>query len=253
MESFSIGILSWHSEEVLINTLTSYHDNGLLSLSNDVTIFFQETNDTDRSIAAHYGLKMIESRENVGIGKAFLKLAEKASNKHLILCEHDWQLIEPIETVSKRIQAGITLIDGGYECVRYRHKERPGFPHFSQRHYNSVDKALSYHDPEIKANFPHLLDSIHWFPDPSREFPSYIGKHYVEEEEFWVSASKYASYTNNPCLYNRDFFIRTIKPFTGGGIDLEGRISYWWNRQGFNVAHSHGLFMHRDEKKYPGT
>jgi len=253
MESFSIGILSWHSTDVLINTLTSYHDNGLLTLSNDVTIFFQETNDTDRSIAAHYGLKMIESKENVGIGKAFLKLAEKASNQAILLLEHDWELICDMKTTSDRIQAGITLINGGYECVRYRHKERPGFPHFSERNYSSVDKALAYHDPEIKANFPHLLDSVHWFPDPSREFPAYIGKHYVDEQEFWVSSSKYASYTNNPCLYNRDFYIQTVKSYAGGGIDLEGKISWWWNRQNFNVAHSLGLFSHRDFIKHPGT
>jgi hypothetical protein len=253
MESFSIGILSWHSTDVLINTLTSYHDNGLLTLSNDVTIFFQETNDTDRSIAAHYGLKTIESRDNIGIGKAFLKLAEKASNRHILLLEHDWVLIEDMKTTSDRIQSGITLIDGGYECVRYRHKERPGFPHFSERNYSSVDKALAYHDPEIKANFPHLLDSVHFFPDPSREFPTYIGKHYVDEQEFWVSTSKYANFSNNPCLYNRDFFIKTVKPFVGEGIDLEGKISHWWNRQNFNVAHGRGLFTHKDPSKYPNT
>ena len=38
----SIGILSWKSGQTLVNTLTTYHDNGLFDLVNDVCILFQE-------------------------------------------------------------------------------------------------------------------------------------------------------------------------------------------------------------------
>jgi hypothetical protein len=41
-----------------------------------------------------------------------------------------------------------------------------------------------------------------------------------------------------------------VPPFAGKGIELEGKISYWWARQDFPVAHGEGLFMHNDFKKY---
>lgn len=36
----------------------------------------------------------------------------------------------------------------------------------------------------------------------------------------------------------------------GNGIELEGKISAWWARQNFKVAHGEGLFKHEDLKKY---
>ena len=44
IENFSIGILSWKSRQTLENTLESYEKNGLLTLTNDITIIFQEVN-----------------------------------------------------------------------------------------------------------------------------------------------------------------------------------------------------------------
>ena len=38
----SIGILAWNSGQVLVDTLTTYHQNGLFDMVNDVTILFQE-------------------------------------------------------------------------------------------------------------------------------------------------------------------------------------------------------------------
>ena len=46
----SIGILSWHSGQVLVDTLTTYHNNGLFDMVNDVTILFQEFNEQDYQI-----------------------------------------------------------------------------------------------------------------------------------------------------------------------------------------------------------
>ena len=43
----SIGILSWHSGQVLVDTLTTYYENGLFDMVNDVTILFQEVTPQD--------------------------------------------------------------------------------------------------------------------------------------------------------------------------------------------------------------
>lgn len=254
MEKFSIGILSWHSTDVLINTLKSYHDNGLLYLCDDVTIFFQESDDPeggDIKIADHFGINYIKSKENIGIGQAFIQLAKNAKHDNIFLLEHDWELIEPLGVVEQRLTSGIWLLEAGYDCIRYRHRVNPGYPHFSVNNYKTYEKAMAYVDPEIKAPYPHLLDTVHFEQFPDIRYKGKIGQQIIGEDIYYVAPSKYANFTNNPCLYKKDFYLKFVKPYVGKGIDLEGKISYDWNRANFNVAHGEGLFMHRDERKFP--
>lgn len=246
MDKFSIGILSWHSTDVLINTLSSYHNNGLLSLCDDVKIWFQEINDDDKAIAAHYGIKALGTKENIGIGKAFLKLAQNASHDNLLLLEHDWELIESEDVTKQRLDSGMKLLEFGYDCIRYRHRSNPGYPHFSFKYQGN---ELNYTDPEIKLEHPHLLDSVHWL-DPAEKFPTKIGKQMIDEDQYFVTTSRYGNWTNNPCLFKKDFYIKTVKAYTGNGIDLEGKISYDWARANYNVAHGEGLFKHNDFIKH---
>lgn len=251
MQPLSIGILSWHSTDVLINTLKSYHDNGLIGLSNDINIYFQEINDDDKRIAQHFGVKYMGSKDNIGIGQAMMKLANTARHPSILLLEHDWQLICSPKLTDERLSSGLDLLEFGYDCVRYRHREHPGFPHFSEKNYSSVEKALAYIDPEIKAPYPHLLDSVHWMQEPDKSFPGKIGKQLINNETYYVAPSKFANFTNNPCLYKKDFYLNAVKPFTGSGIQLEGKISYAWARANYNVAHGQGLFRHNDFVKHP--
>ena len=92
---------------------------------------------------------------------------------------------------------------------------------------------------------PHLLDSVHW-TDPASEFPDYVGK----DGEYFTTTSRYGNWTNNPCLYKKDFYLNTVKQFAGEGIALEGNISKWWAQQTYKVGHGEGLFCHIDEGKY---
>jgi hypothetical protein len=94
----SIGILSWHSGQVLVDTLTTYHNNGLFDMVNDVTILFQEVTTQDIEIARHFGLNFIGLQKNIGIGMGILKLAQNAETDNFLILEHDWNLIENKET-----------------------------------------------------------------------------------------------------------------------------------------------------------
>ena len=239
----SIGILSWHSGQVLVDTLTTYYENGLFDMVNDVTILFQEVTPQDMEIAKHFGLDFIGLQKNIGIGQAFIRLTENAKEDYVLVLEHDWNLIENSETTYKRLEDGIKLLDGcGMDAVRYRHRQQPGNPHFS---FRNIGKELTYYDPEIECTSPHLLDSLHWL-DPSAEFPDLINK---SEDMFWTT-SRYGNWTNNPCLYKKEFYLDTVKPFAGEGIALEGNISKWWAQQEYKVGHNEGLFMHNDWQKY---
>jgi hypothetical protein len=238
----SVGILSWHSGQVLVDTLTTYYENGLFDVVNDVTILFQEFNEQDYQIAKHFGLDVIGMNSNIGIGKAFIKLTENAQSEYVLVLEHDWNLIENKEVTHWTLKRSIEAIENGLDVVRLRHREKPGYPHFSFRH---IGNELTYYDAEIGCTSPHLLDSVHWC-DPSVDFPDKIKK----TEEMFYTTSRYGNWTNNPCLYRKQFYLDTVRPFVGDGIALEGNISKWWAQQNYNVGQAHGLFMHNDWEKY---
>ncbi len=238
----SIGILSWHSGQVLVDTLTTYHNNGLFEMVNDVTILFQEFNEQDYQIAKHFGLDIIGMNSNIGIGKGFIKLTENAQSDYILVLEHDWNLIENKQTTYDILNRSCKAIEMGLDVVRLRHRKQPGNPHFSFRHRG---KELTYYDDEIGCTSPHLLDSVHWC-DPDIEFPEYIKK---SEDMFWTT-SRYGNWTNNPCLYKKQFYLDVVRPFAGEGIGLEGNISKWWAQQQYKVGHNEGLFKHNDWQKY---
>ena len=238
----SIGILSWHSGQVLVDTLTTYYNNGLFDMVNDVTILFQEFNEQDYQIAKHFGLNVIGMNSNIGIGQAFIKLTENAQSDYVLVLEHDWNLIEDKETTYKTLSQSISAIEMGLDVVRLRHRKDPGYPHFSFRHKG---KELTYYDDEIGCTSPHLLDSLHWC-EPDVEFPEQIKK----IGDMFYTTSRYGNWTNNPCLYKKEFYLKTVKPFAGEGIGLEGNISKWWAQQNYKVGHNEGLFKHNDYQKY---
>lgn len=238
----SIGILSWKSGQTLVNTLTTYHDNGLFDLVNDVCILFQEFSEEDKQTAEHFNLPYIAKSNNIGIGKAFLELTEQAKTDNVLVLEHDWKLIEDKSTTLNRLTSGLELLDSGFSCIRYRHRQHPGQPHYSFKYQG---RELKYYDEEIECTSPHLLDSVHWC-DPYTNFPDYINK----EKEYFTTTSRYGNWTNNPCLYKKNFYLTTVNQFAGEGIDLEGNISRWWAQQTYKVAHGEGLFKHIDEGKY---
>jgi hypothetical protein len=238
----SIGILSWHSGQVLVDTLSTYYENGLFDMVNDTTILFQEFNEQDYQITKHFGLDCIGLTNNIGIGKAFIKLTENAQTDNVLVLEHDWNLIENAETTYDRLKSGLELLDGNIDVVRYRHRHQPGNPHFS---FQYQGRELEYYDSEIECTSPHLLDSVHWC-NPKELFPEHIGQF----GEYFTSTSRYGNWTNNPCLYKKQFYLDIVKQFAGDGIALEGNISKWWAQQLYGVAHGEGLFKHNDWQKY---
>ena len=93
----SIGILSWKSGQTLVDTLYTYYQNGLLDITDDIKLFFQECSDEDRQIAEHFGINYIASPSNIGIGKAFIELAKSAKYENFLILEHDWKLLRHLK------------------------------------------------------------------------------------------------------------------------------------------------------------
>lgn len=240
----SIGILAWHSGQTLVDTLVSYHENNLLNIVEDTTILFQEVTDEDKQIANHFSIPYIGLNENIGIGKAFIELTQNAKTDNILLLEHDWLLIENKETTYNRLSTGLELLNNGFNTVKYRHRKYPGFPLFTYNAYK--DKELEHYDPDMDLVSPHLLESVHWLENPDKLFSDKIQK----QGEYYTTTSRWGNWTNNPCMFKKQFYLDTVSQFAGGGIDLEGNIGKWWARQDFKIAHGEGLFMHKDLKKY---
>ena len=238
----SVGILAWSSGQTLVNTLLSYFEREFLHQVNDVCILFQEATNQDKQIANHFGIPYIALDTNIGIGQGFIQLTEQAKTDNVLVLEHDWKLIEDKETTRVRLKSGVDMLNKGYSCIRYRHRANPGHPHFS---FQYQGRELDYYDKELEATSPHLLDSVHWC-DPAKKFDDKIQK----DGEYFISTSRWGNWTNNPCLYKKDFYLETVSQFAGEGIALEGNISKWWAKQTYKVAHGEGLFSHKDEGKH---
>lgn len=239
----SIGILSWHNPKTLRHTLESYRKNGLLELSNDICILFQEVTAEDEHIAAKFGIKTIGLKENIGIGKAIEQLLRNAKYEHVLFLENDWQLTEGKETTQTQLAAGLALLKSGYQVIKYRSRKNPGHPLYSTAYKG---RELDYYDDWHEVTSPHLLESLHWL-DPAERFPDKIQKH----GNFFVTTARWANWSNNPFLVHKDFYLGQLLPFAGSAVQFEKNIAPWWVRQDFKIAHGEGLFTHNDLKKYP--
>lgn len=241
----SAGILSWHSNEVLRNTLESYRRNGLFKIVDDFTILFQEATPEDKKLAKEFGLPYIALDKNIGIGKGFVMLCEQADNPHILLLEHDWELTEDYKTTRERLKSALDMLTLDTDIVRLRSRRNPGYPLFSRD--ATEGKELEHVDPTIGLNASHLIESIHWIEKPEEKFPGFI----FTEKGHYVTTSRFSNWTNNPCLHRRNFYIELVSWFSDkGGLLLEPEISNWWARQRFKIAASEGMFTHNDFIKY---
>lgn len=251
----SIGILSWKRTELLEQTLRTYQRAGLLDLAHDVTIFFNEMSDNDLLVSERFGLRAIGRRENIGIKPALQILADQALGEYFLFLENDWSLIEPKEVLRRRLSTAMDLLSKQeVQCVRLRHRTHPGDPLHSRKAYEGREES----------GLEHLLDSVHWLSDPEIRFPDRISRTVIDDEPWFFSSSKNANYTNNPCLYKKDFIqnllrqqfessrsasaveYARVKGVDVATISLEGDIFSWWQNQNFRIAQSEGLFEHRD-------
>lgn len=238
LKELSIGILTWRTPVTLEKSLISYRNSGLLGMVGEVIIFVNECHPNDIRIAKEYGLKILSSDTNIGIGPALSRIVSEAQNPYFLFLENDWLCVEDEDTLFKRLQSGISLIkEHNVDVVRYRHRIKYGQPLYSMR---------SYQNNEIPNGLEYLLDAVHWNSEPEQAFPSQITKKKVDNEDWFFATSANANYTNNPCLYQKDFFEKNvISKAVGPGIALEVDLQDWWKDQEFQIAQGEGLFEHK--------
>ncbi len=240
-QDLTLCVLSWKSYKTLNNTLSSYKKNGLLELSNQRLIFFQEINEEDKTIATGYGFDFLGSKNNIGIGKAFSELVNNAKSDYILLLENDWELVENISNVYKIISNSISFLkDDNADVIKLRHRKNYGHPLWSK---------IAFEGNELNG-LTHILESIHWIGNPHLKFPDYIEK-IKAGPDWFCSSSKNACFSNSPSLYKKSWFMHNLFKFfyESNNLWLERDIQEWWQNQDFKVVMGPGLFKHNDLDK----
>lgn len=235
---FSIGILSWKSPATLFQTLSSYRDNGLLDLTDDVSIYFQEISDTDLAITEEFGISRVYGDErNIGIGPAIQVLMQDAKYEHMLFLEEDWRLVADDQTTFDQLQYGQDLLQTDrLDFCRFRSIGIPGDPLYTRQFAGDPMRS-----PE------HLIEQVHSRGILlARDFEPAVQLYNSKKASFVYADSFYANYSNNPFLCSTKFWLDNIAPSDRGGISLEGEIRKTWrdagHRVGYNVP---GLFSHQ--------
>lgn len=238
MIDLSIGILSYNSPKTLTKTLESYKSNGLLNLVREKLLYVQPSENSHEliDIGIRYGFNSSEiflAQSNDWIGPAFKYMSENFNSETILLLEDDFELIESLQTTKNILESGVNLLnDGEVDCVRLRSRYNPGDPLYSSH---------------IKGNetnhSTHLAECVHWRENPDTDFPNYCKK--ISDDPLWYKfSSKYANFTNNPCIYRRSFYrVHIASNFCGKG-NIEDVATEWWSERNFKVISGNGLFKH---------
>lgn len=231
----TVGILSWASHSTLRNTLQSYKDNGLFESVQEVIIFFQEVSETDLAIAEEFGItNIISSETNIGIGPAIVSLVEQARCPYVLFLEMDWELERNPKLILK--DCVDALDEGLFDFIRLRSSSNPGDPLYTRQ----------FEGRELDCP-QHLLDAQHWLMHGlSWKYPEIVSLHVAKSSSFVWTNSFYGSHTNNPAIFSKEFYLQHVAPFSGSGVELEGKIIDYWRSANFKVAHNiPSLFTHK--------
>ena len=235
--SKTLLMLGWRSPRTLANTIENYNRRKFLAHFDKKILVYNESHfKLPKRVVNSFDM-ILSLKENMGIAPALSLATNLVTTKYLLFLEDDWILAENEELTHKRLLAGEEILKHDIaDVVRYRHRYEPGEPLLSKKFLEGL---------ELTKGLNHLLDSIHWRDDTAELFKGKIDNKIVMDEQWYISPSKFANYTNNPCFYRTAFFTEVMWRYRDSdGIRLELDIHDWWAQNDFKVAQGNGLFSH---------
>ena len=137
--NFSIGILSWKGYASLYNSLKSYQENGLNSLTQSKFICLPEYNNEGIKICKNFGYKPILFKKNIGILNGFKNLALNMPEGPLLLLENDLPLVTNYKITHSLLKQSLEhLYKYKAAQVRLRSIKDPGEP------FHAINKYKKY-------------------------------------------------------------------------------------------------------------
>ena len=254
--NFSIGILSWKGYASLYNSLKSYQENGLNSLTQSKFICLPEYNNEGIKICKNFGYKPILFKKNIGILNGFKNLALNMPEGPLLLLENDLSLVANDKITYTLLEQSLEhLYKYKAAQVRLRSIKDPGEP------FHALNKYKKYWGCGTIKKIKRLLrpnkakkligTGIYTEKDPHIKFPKYISK--LENNSYLIT-SEIMNWSNLAIMVDRNFFLKVIieeaeitdsnKKINGfKNIEIELN-KKWWRDKRWNLIITNGLFKH---------
>ncbi len=245
----SVVVVTHRKPRVLPNTLKSYRAGGLLDAVSQIRVYGNDTTPEDEATCASIPVTFVP-RGDDSVAKAQKQAASEATSEYILFLEDDFVLLSSPENARTVLEDSLAVLESepGVQTVRLRHRERPGFPLHPAWFAGQEDE--SSHKKSV-----HLLNCVHWYDDPPANVRC------IEEcttpglaHQWYKTGHRFAVYTNNPCLYRRQWWIDYILPHNRGpAARNEDKMRRpWLTMDQFVVAQGPGLFCHWDFMRYEG-
>jgi hypothetical protein len=236
MIDLTLGILTYNAPKTLQRTLESIFCNDVNTFFNEIIAYINPSNNTDenKNILDSFNIKYHLADENKWIGPGFKWLVENSNSSSVLLLEDDFFLIEKDDKkVFNILKSSVDLLkEGDVDTVKLRSRRHAGNPLYSSWLAGQEHRCMT-----------HLGDCVHWKENPDIDFPDHCKK--ISEDPVWYKfKSSVANFTNNPCIYKKDFYKENIFQFCTDNSNIEDTATPWWSNQSFNVIIGDGLFCH---------
>ena len=253
---FSIGILSWKGYESLYNSLKSYEEFGLNSLTKSKFICLPEFTSKGIEISKKFGYEPILFKKNIGILNGFKSLALNMPDGPLLLLENDLPLVENSKITFTLLKKSLEhLYKYNAAQVRLRSIKDPGKP------FHSINKYNKYWGSGILKKLKRFLrpnkakkligTGIYIEKEPHSKFSKYISR--LENNSYLIT-SEIMNWSNLAIIVDRNFFLneiikkaeitdstKKINGFKNIEIELNNK---WWRDKKWNLVITNGLFKH---------
>lgn len=224
--NLDIGILTHNRPEILKKTMDSNINNGLFELVNNIFVYVNDNNIEEyKKLENQYkNINFIFPNNNYGIGYGIKYLFGNIKSKHFLFLEDDFINIKNKIDNKNQIELSISLLNQDIDVVRLRNLKIPGEP-------------LWYRDDQET----HIINSL-YLKEYKNKYKDKFEHKNSNNINYYISTSKHANFTNNPCMYKSSFFKNTIDKYCYSV--LEDTIQDFWQNSNFKVVQLDGLFSH---------
>lgn len=238
MTNIGLAILTHNRPKVLERTLNSYKENNFFKIFDQKIILLQENLPEVRKVAEKFDLTIYSTEKNIGIGYGNNFLINKLNTDYFIICQDDFKLIN---SNINEINDGVNMIkEGLINCFRLRSLKTPGDPCYS---CNRLPR------PNGDLEKTHICSILYknFIKEPHKDNRFKNIFKYNKYYDCYILSSKYANYTENPCIYKKDWYLKNLSKFNKiGGTLAENNIQSFWEVKNFKIGIKKGIFTHDD-------
>jgi glycosyltransferase involved in cell wall biosynthesis len=237
MNNLTLGILTYNAPKTLKRTLENIFTKNVNTLFNQILVYVNPSSVTKETedVIKQFNIESHIADSNKWIAAGFKYLVENCSSDNILLLEDDFFIIEDdFNKINDILKTGTDLIHRKVaDVARLRSRKSPGNPLYSRWLSGQEHKCMT-----------HLGECTHWRENPHKDFPEHCEM--INESPVWYKfKSENANFTNNPCIWRKEFYKEHIIPkFCIDNTDIETAATSWWTSQEFSVITGDGLFCH---------